>query len=106
MVFKRIPKTLKVKNRTYKVRLFEEIDNGKLAGLVDFDDKEIHVATDFGYGESESTLIHEMLHAISYEYGFDLSEPKVLALEEAIYKTFLKNGWEITIKTAKKKTKK
>lgn len=106
IVFKRLPKKLKVRNKVYKVRFVEELDDGKLAGLCDFEDQEIHVATDFGYNESESTLLHELLHAISHEYGFDLSENKVLSLEEAIYKTFLKNGWKIVVAPKRKRTSK
>lgn len=102
MVFKKFPTSVKVNKKTYSIRYKQDIQNGKLAGLCDHLSKEIDVLLE-ERTESESTVIHEILHAMAYEYKFPLSEEKVLLLEAAIYDVFKQNGWTISIREQRKK---
>lgn len=104
MVFKKLPRSVKVNKKTYAIRYTDEIEKGKLAGLCDHIAKKIDVLIE-ERTESESTVIHEILHAISYEYNFDLSENKVLQLETAIYSVFRANGWTINLRKQVRKSK-
>lgn len=107
MVFQKIPKRLKIGSASYKVRLIDDLVHGKtkLDGLCEFSPKQISVESELHYEECESTLIHEMLHAISHEYDFNLSENTVLALERAIYETFRTNNWRIVVEKRKRTNK-
>lgn len=83
----------------YQIDYLAEVDNGKLAGVCfTGKDKLIEVSLDSGLEEAQSTLFHEILHAIAAEYKFDLSENKVLELEKALYETFKKNHWKVQVK--------
>lgn len=96
MLFKRLPRKVRIKRKTFSVSYVPTIEEGKTAGTVDFGTKEIHVATErVDRTEVDSTILHEVLHAIANEYKFHLSEKMVLKLEKGLVSTFLKNGWRI-----------
>ena len=79
MVFKKLPTSVRVNKKTYSIKYREEIEDGRIAGLCDPGAKAIDVVLE-ERAESESTVIHEILHAIAFEYKFPLSEAKVLML--------------------------
>lgn len=95
-IFKKLPKKIKVGRHSYSVKYMEEIEEGKLLGVCYLDDKRIEVAMEKGQREAESTILHEMLHAISEEYDLNLSEKRVIQLEKGLFETLERNGWKIT----------
>ena len=58
----------------------------------------IRLTNKYGQGALESTLIHEVLHAIDDMYGVGLTENAVEALGNGIYTALKDNGLEITKK--------
>lgn len=102
MVFKKLPRSVKVKDKVYTISYTQTVEKGELAGRCFHDQKKMDIAMDQIPEEVESTVIHEILHAISYEYKFPLSESKVLKLEQALYEVFKQNGWRITLTPRKK----
>jgi len=101
MVFKKLPKKVVVHSRThqvsYKKRVIKKDGNLTLAGKTNHAIKKIEVSLNQSDDQIESTLIHEILHAIAHEYEFQLSESMVLKLEQAIYETFSQNAWKIHV---------
>lgn len=95
MVFRNMPKKVKVGRKTYTIEYKEVLEEGKLLGVCMFDEKKIQISLEKGKKEAESTVLHEMLHAMANEYRFDLSEKKVLQIEKALFETLEKNGWTI-----------
>lgn len=101
MVFKQLPRKVRVKRKSYKVKYPTELvceSRGELHGAVTFRDKLIEIAKDEDLEEMESTIIHELLHALSHEYRLGLKEDKVIKIEKALYQLFKDNGWKIVKK--------
>jgi Zn-dependent peptidase ImmA (M78 family) len=69
-----------------------------LDGLIIYDDRKIWIKPDLNEEQAESTLIHEILHALAHHNQFPLHEDKVLVLEKALYSFFKSNGWKIVSK--------
>ena len=68
-----------------------------LDGFIELDDREIYISTKSKPQNIESSLIHELLHAISEHYKIPLSEKRVRELEKALYDLFKRNGWKISV---------
>ena len=95
MIFKKLPRSVLVSKQTYRIDYLSEMPDE--LGCTYYDDPRIEVSLENGAPETESTVIHEILHAMAHEYKFKLPESMVLKLEEAIYDTFRKNKWKIVI---------
>lgn len=96
MVFKKLPSAVEIGKQTYPIVYQKQIDRGKLAGVCYYGGhSKIKVSMDQEKEEIESTVFHEILHAIAHEYGVPLTEKEVLKLEQGIYETFEKNKWQI-----------
>lgn len=44
----------------------------------------------------ESTMLHEMLHALSYHLHLELSEQQVMSLEAGLYQSLIDNGIDLS----------
>ena len=77
------------KNTRYKIAL-HPLDS-KTMGHCDQDKKEILLKHDLCKEEMESTLIHEVIHAIDFEGNIKLTEKQTLKLEAGIYEFFRVN---------------
>lgn len=89
----RLPKAVVIRKKLYEIQYPLEIKNYKgdqLSGECSFRPRLIKVALDTRE-EMESTLIHEILHAIAFEYKIQLPESRVLALEKGLYELLLAN---------------
>lgn len=107
-VWSRLPHHVKIGNTDYPIRYVLH-PNGKmnLLGVTVFTkDRTNHdprwhyievAIPEITYNEVESTVIHEILHAISREYHFKLPEKQVLELEQGLFATFKQNGWQIQV---------
>jgi hypothetical protein len=68
-------------------------DDERCLGLCDFDKRTIYLASRLSETERLKTFIHECLHAISAEHGFELPHRTVYALEESLVKFLKLNRW-------------
>ena len=64
---------IKIKNTDYIIVLVDDrhykLEEGNLYGLVDLYDKRIYI--DRNYVNSFTTIVHEVIHAMMFEYGMD-----------------------------------
>lgn len=83
---KLIPSKVQIKQKTdYEIVWTEEHVSEENLGETRFDPKQIVISKDQCDKEKVHTYWHEVLHAISHEYGADLTETQVLKLEKALY---------------------
>lgn len=68
----------------YKIKWKRDLLKEGYCGLTFFDLKEIHIAMSMDTEETMSTLSHEILHAASHEYGFDLKHKTIYDMEESL----------------------
>ena len=92
---KDIPRTVVVGENVWEVRFVRNMpcadkDRGTL-GLCCDDDKEILVRLGIGKTEQAKTLIHEILHALEFEYKFSIPHELIYKLEEPIYRLLCDN---------------
>jgi len=88
-LIKRIPSKVQVdKDIHYEVLWSDEISGDHhLMGQTRFDKgyKQIVIRKDLSDQDIIVTYLHELLHAISFEYGIKLTENQILALEKSFY---------------------
>jgi hypothetical protein len=87
----RIPNTVKFGKTTYEVLWVDAFTNEKTLGETRFDTKQIIIKTGESAKETVHTYLHEIIHALENEYGANLTENQVLALEKGV-KDILKKG--------------
>ena len=99
MVFSKLPRRARVRKTIYPINYKKKIKlkDEELYGVCFHYRPRIDISIETK-SEMESTLIHELIHAISCRYDLGLSEKKVLSLEAAIYSLFIDNGWTILVK--------
>lgn len=110
-VFSKLPSAVVIGRHTYTVHLIKDLRDEKTQRKLDGachyltgkDDKPdpksanhlIEIDAKLSEADKESTLFHEILHAVAHENGFPLSEMRVLNLESGLYEVFKLNGWKI-----------
>ena len=89
---KEYPKTLKIGDKTYRLRFVKSIRRCKLpvgkgatVGLHDPNRLEILVKSGMSVDDTLKTIIHETIHAIETEYDIKISHRDVYKFEEAIF---------------------
>lgn len=87
----KIPHLVKFNDRVYEVCWVEKFKSDNVLGETRFEPTQIVIKSDMENKETVKTYLHEVIHAISFEYGANLTETQVLALEEAL-KDILKKG--------------
>jgi hypothetical protein len=90
-----IPPRVRITARTSYDVVFQDriADDDKCMGLCDFDKRTIYLASGLSESERLKTFVHECLHALSVEHGFDLPHRTVYALEECLVKFLKLNRW-------------
>lgn len=83
------PKTIRIKDADYTVSFKRGLEKRGYMGLCFYDSKEIHISMGIPEPERLSTLIHELKHAISHEYNFELSHDVINKLEGPLAKFIL-----------------
>lgn len=83
---KHFPKSLRITKKVdYAVKFKRGMSSKEgYLGLCFFDLKEILLSEGQDKVERLSTLVHEVLHALAHEYGFDLSHDIIYKLERPI----------------------
>lgn len=86
------PKSLRIGDRTYRIRFVKSIRRctrpvGKGATVGIHDPARIEILIKAGMSEDDTlkTLLHELVHAIEYEYEIKISHSGVYKFEEAIF---------------------
>lgn len=86
------PSKLRIGDRTYKIRFVNRIRGcnlpvGKGATVGIFDPHRIEILIKKGMSEDDTlkTLLHELVHAIEYEYEIKISHRGVYRFEEALF---------------------
>ncbi len=94
-VFNGYPSYVRVGNYDYTIHYVGELYNDegdRLLGMCNLKEKKIYIK--IPDQEVESTLVHEFIHAMVYENGFDMDERSVLKMETALYR-FLKDNYQL-----------
>lgn len=80
-----IPSHVKTKSkRDYEVTFIDQFKDLKQLGECRQDPPQIVIKTGQSSKEEYSTFIHEVLHALSFDYDINLTESQVLKLEKAL----------------------
>jgi len=86
------PKTLKIGDRTYRIRFVKSIrgckkpvGSGAIVGLYDPSRIEILVKQGMSRDDTLKTLFHEIVHAMEYEYDIKIAHSGVYKFEEALF---------------------
>lgn len=89
-----LPKVRLTSKIGYEVLFVNEFPNDpKCLGECRYDSKQIVIKNDESNTETLKTYIHEILHAVSNEYGANLTETQVGKMENGIYNFFRLNGY-------------
>ena len=81
----KIPHRIRVKNKIYyEVLYIDNFKDGKTLGETRFNEKQIILLRSLSPKIMVSTFLHELLHAISFEYNVDLTETQVLNFENSV----------------------
>lgn len=94
-VFNAYPSHVRVGKYDYSISYVAELYNDKgekLLGMCDLLHKKIYIK--MPDPEIESTLVHEFIHAMVFENGFDMDERSVLKMETALY-GFLRDNYKL-----------
>lgn len=89
-----MPKTLRVKDADYAVRVVATIPDdpkGRLVGLCCAETETIYLAKNQSDRDLLKTLIHEILHAVEFEWDIDIRHKQIYALEEPLYRLIADN---------------
>lgn len=82
---KQIPSKIQLGSKLYyNVFWANDYKNGELNGECDYEKRQIILNMKQSDRESVVTYFHELAHAISYEYNFDLTESQVRNFERSV----------------------
>jgi len=86
-----------VGKKTYQIlnKNLEKVSKHGDYGRMSFDASLIELCTTLSNTGRESTLIHELIHAIDFAKDIGLTENQVLKLESGLMNLFRTNGWKI-----------
>ena len=89
-----IPKTLKIGGHIYEVILRdrEKNDGCHDAGTCDNGFCKIWINESWAKSQQESTLLHEIIEAINFNYKLDLTETQIHGLETSLYQVLKDNN--------------
>jgi hypothetical protein len=85
------PDSLRIGDRTYKVRFVKSIrgckrlGKGSTVGMYDPSRIEILIKAGMSKDDTLKTMLHEALHAIEFEYDIRISHKGIYAFKEALF---------------------
>lgn len=101
---KNYPERLKIGDRWYRIRFVKsirrctkQVGKGATVGLHDPARIEILIKAGMSHDETLKTLLHELVHAIEYEYEIKISHSGVYKFEEALFDFICANSTLIQI---------
>lgn len=80
----RLPKTVRVGPYRYRLRFDTAVDGASRLAETDYINREIRFGTLCNERERPSSLIHELLHAVSSAYCVELKEQQLAALANGL----------------------
>lgn len=91
----KLPHKVRIKSKvSYSVVWSDKVsDNDDLRGLCEMDKRQITILHGMSDTETIKTLIHEVFHAMEFEYQLEIKHKTVHALEEAVLKLLKLNKW-------------
>lgn len=89
----KIPKEMMIGDELWSVRFTRNIPSKDkdLYGLCDPSDKTIYIRPGLSYRQRLDTLIHELIHALEFEHGFELEHKHVYKIAEGLVNIWLEN---------------
>lgn len=85
------PKHLNVNGQPYRIKFVKRFKDKAQVGECDPGDRIISIKRGIGQRETFFTLVHELLHAIEFEYGFNINHKLVYKLERCLSEIILEN---------------
>ncbi|NDC55517.1 MAG: hypothetical protein EBZ69_01655 [Alphaproteobacteria bacterium] len=91
----KIPSKIKIRGRVFYQVVWADCikDNPDTMGLADANEKTIYLKLGMSESETMKTLIHEMIHAIEFEWNEPIPHRITYTLEEGIWKVLKLNKW-------------
>jgi len=90
----RIPRQLLVKDQIYSVRFVKNLPDeikGTTIGLCCAETQTIYIKQGLSKAERVSTFFHELLHAIEFEFEFDMPHKLIYRLEGPLAQVIVDN---------------
>jgi len=81
---KDFPKFIKIKSVDYAVKFKRGLEEQGYMGLCHYDTKEIWIAAGLSAKDRLATFTHEILHALSHEYDFELGHDIINVVEHPV----------------------
>lgn len=89
-----IPSRIRITAKTdYEVFLVDHFPEADTMGSCCSDSRQILIRNDLTPRQKTITLIHEILHAMQFEYGIKIPHESVDQLDEAIERCLRLNKW-------------
>lgn len=93
-VYPPIPSHIRVTSkRDYAVMHIDEFKDPHQVGSCTNDPPQIIIKKGLSDKEHFSTVLHEVLHSLSFEHDINLTETQVLKLEKALFRLLTLNKW-------------
>jgi len=90
----KLPEKVRITYGTsYKVEMVEALDKPTIMGDCDPDLHLIRICSTLSERQILVTFIHELLHALQFEYGIKIAHSSIDQLDEAIERLLRLNGW-------------
>lgn len=91
----KIPSKIKIRGRVFYQVVWSEVikDNPDIMGLAEPNEKTIYLKLGMSDTETMKTLIHEVIHAIEFEWDQPIPHKITYTLEEGIWKILKLNKW-------------
>ena len=95
--YMKLPHKIRIKSKVaYEVVWAERIgDDETTLGECRYDTKQIVLKTGMSDTEVMKTLIHEVFHAMAFEYDIQIPHKAIYHLEHSVYKVIKLNKWGI-----------
>lgn len=90
----KIPHKVRIKGRIfYEVVWVDRFDDPECGGLCHKENRMIYLLKGLSDSRTTEVFIHEVLHAMEFEWGIVMPHRVVEQLEQAIVKLLKLNGW-------------
>lgn len=91
----KIPAKIKIRGRVFYQVVWSEVikDNPDTMGLAEPNERTIYLKLGMSESETMKTLLHELIHAIEFEWDQPIPHKITYTLEEGIWKILKLNKW-------------
>lgn len=92
----KLPSHIRIKAKVrYQLVWVDRFDDSDTLALCIYDDKQIqfHLSLKEKPHELAKALIHEVLHAVAWEYGLKIPHSLIYALDQVLFRILKLNGW-------------